>query len=91
MCTLPDCRRDARKSREAVQVEIARSKEAEAEAVAEAIKWWETKCAELEQEKDELERKLEIAKRDLAHAQRGVAALHKVINESLAKHMPLDE
>ena len=81
------CRREAQESRKAVQVEKARGEE----DVAEADRWWGARCAELEQEKDELERKLEIAKRDLAQAQGGVAALHKVINETLAKHMPVDE
>ena len=47
------CRREAQESRKAVQVEKARGEE----DVAEADRWWGARCAELEQEKDELERK----------------------------------
>ena len=63
------------------------------EDVAEATKWWETRYEDLVEQRDELdlERELWITKGELTFERGSVAALNKVINESLAKHMPVNE
>ena len=61
------------------------------EAVAEAKREWEAKCEEAEEKAEELQAELYSVKGQLMFERGSVHALRRVINESLAKRMPVGE
>ena len=61
------------------------------EAVGQVRAEYESKLEDAQDENERLQQELLVMRGKLAWEKGSVAALHRVINESLAKHMPIPQ